>query len=70
MSHVCVHFHYKRDLLKKAAGLLKRKPGLISPLSWPVFADKAVFTERNTHYLGRQAARDLVRGILGSFLRK
>jgi len=48
MSHVCVHFHYKRDLLKKAAGLLKRKPGLISPLSWPVFADKAVFTERNT----------------------
>ena len=49
MSHVCVHFHYKRDLLKKAAGLLKRKPGLISPLSWPVFAGKAVFNERNIH---------------------
>jgi hypothetical protein len=44
-----VHFHYKRDLLKKAAGFFKRKPGLISPLSWPVFAGKVVFNERNIH---------------------
>lgn len=49
MSHLCVHFHYKRDLLKKAAGFLKRKSGLIPPLSWPVFAGKAVFNERNIH---------------------
>ena len=47
MSHACVHLNYKRNLLKKADGLRKRKHGLISPLTWPIFDGKAVFNERN-----------------------
>ena len=49
MSHACVHLNYKRNLLKKADGLRKRKHGLISPLTWPIFDGKAVFNERNIH---------------------
>ena len=51
MSHACVHLNYKRNLLKKADGLRKRKHGLISPLTWPIFDGKAVFNERNIHQL-------------------
>ena len=51
MSHACVHLNYKRNLLKKADGLRKRKHGLISPLTWPIFDGKAVFNERNIQVL-------------------
>jgi len=36
--------------LKKADGLRKRKHGLISPLTWPIFDGKAVFNERNIQF--------------------
>ena len=60
MSHACVHLNYKRNLLKKADGLRKRKHGLISPLTWPIFDGKAVFNERNIHPSGAAKTDDVI----------
>ena len=63
MSHACVHLNYKRNLLKKADGLRKRKHGLISPLTWPIFDGKAVFNERNIQ-IDKQLLKKIIQAIM------